>query len=80
MNNDQVLEKIQGIARDVIGDDDIQLSFESKPEDIDGWDSLNHVQIVVEVQEQFDVKFSALEMLSWDTVGDMCATVVSKLK
>ena len=39
--------------------------------DVEGWDSLNHVTLVVTLEEQFDVKFTTREVMGWQNVGQM---------
>lgn len=80
MDKKEVLEKVQDIFRDVLDNDDIELRTENTADDIENWDSLNHIQIVAEIQDFYKIKFSAREMISWDNVGDMCESILSKLQ
>lgn len=79
MEKNEILAKLQDIFRDVLDNEDITISFESCADDYDEWDSLAHVQLVAEIQKSMNIKFTAREMISWDTVGDMCETIQSKL-
>ena len=79
MNNNEILAKLQVIFCDILDNEDISLSFESSADDIAESDSLTHVQLVSEIQKEFNIKFTAREMISWDTVGDMCNTIQSKI-
>ena len=79
MNKNQILEEVQEIFRDVLDNEEIVLNENTVADDVEGWDSLAHVQLVSEIQKKFGIKFSAKEMISWDTVGDMCKTIQSKL-
>lgn len=71
MEREEILLKIQEIFRDVLDNEDIVLSNDSKAEDIDEWDSLSHIQLIVAIEKAFGVKFTAKEMMSWKTVGDV---------
>lgn len=71
MNRQEILSKLQSVYRDILDDENIVLTEETTAEDIEEWDSLTHVQIVAEIQKEFDVKFSAKEMLLWENVGDI---------
>ncbi len=71
MNRQEILSKLQTVYRDILDDESIVLTEETTAEDIEEWDSLTHVQIVAEIQKEFDVKFSAKEMLLWENVGDI---------
>ena len=79
MNNNEILAKLQVIFCDILDNEDISLSFESCADDIEEWDSLTHIQLVSEIQKDFNIKFTAKEMISWDTIGDMCNTIQSKI-
>ena len=71
MNRQEILSTLQSVYRDILDDENIVLTEETTAEDIEEWDSLTHVQIVAEIQKEFDVKFSAKEMLLWENVGDI---------
>ncbi len=79
MKKEEILKKLEDIFRDILDNEDIELTEETTADDILEWDSLTHIQLVVEIQEYYNMKFSASEMISWDNVGDMCETILSKL-
>ncbi len=79
MEKHDILKEINNIVCDILGDEEIVLSFSTTTDDIEGWDSLNHIQIISEIQHKFNIKFSALEMISWDNVGDLCDSIFIKL-
>ena len=78
MDKMEILNSLQRIVRDVLDREDIMLSYDMTTEYVDGWDSLVHAQIIFSVQEELGIKFSAKEMISWDTIGDMCDTIYAK--
>jgi acyl carrier protein len=80
MNFDQVLAEVTGIFRDILDDDAVVLNYKSTADQIEGWDSLSHIQIVVAVENHFDVKFTSLEVQNFENVGQMCDAVVAKAK
>ena len=71
MERKEILEKLQTVYRDILDDEEIVLTEEKTADDIEDWDSITHVQIVAEIQTVFDVKFSAKEILLWESVGDI---------
>ena len=71
MDRQEILQKLQIVYRDILDDEKIVLTEETTADDIENWDSLTHVQIVAEIQKVFGVKFSAKEMLLWESVGDI---------
>jgi len=62
MNRDEIRAKLQDVFRDFFGDDAIALTESMTNEDIDGWDSVSHIQLVFEIEETFDVMFPAEEI------------------
>lgn len=78
MKNEKVLAEIQTIVRDVIDDDTILLSNDLLLSEIDGWDSLSHVQIVVSLESKFGIQFLSKEILSWNTIEDIVSSIVAK--
>lgn len=80
MTHTEVLEKVQEFVRDAIDRENIILSPEMTADDVQGWDSLIHIQIIAAIQSHFKIKFSALEMISWSNVGELCDTIISKLQ
>jgi acyl carrier protein len=75
----EILEEITEIFRDVLDNDEIVLRENTTADDIEEWDSLNHIQLVVSIEKHFHVKFPTNEIQKWKRVGDMCASVHSKL-
>ena len=74
----EILSQVQDIFRDILDDEDIILNPETTADDIDDWDSLSHVQLVVAIEKHFNIKFTSREILSWSNVGDMIATIATK--
>lgn len=78
MNKYEILAKLQEIFRDVLDDEDIELTFDTTADDIDEWDSLTHVQLVVAIEKEFKIKFTSKEILAWSDVEDLVNSVVGK--
>ena len=78
MERNEVLARVQEVFRDVLDDEDIVLSDATTADDIEEWDSLSHIQLVVAVEKAFHVKFSSKEILSWKNVGEMVDCILSK--
>lgn len=79
MEKDEILVKLQDIFRDILDDEDIVLTFQTKADDIEGWDSLAHVQIVVAVSQEFGVKFSSTEIMNWPNIDSLVECIINKL-
>jgi len=78
MDKNSLLKEVNGIFIEVLDNEDIQLSFETQAKDVEDWDSLNHIQLVVAIEKHFKIKFTSLEIQGWKNVGDMLDTVLAK--
>ena len=72
------LERLQEVIRDVFDDEDIVIGEETTADDIEGWDSLIHVVLVVAVQDEFGVKFSIAETSALKNIGDFVKLIENK--
>jgi acyl carrier protein len=59
---DETMVRLQGVLREVFGDDTLEVTETTTAHDVDGWDSLAHVNIVIAVEKRFKVKFAAAEI------------------
>jgi len=78
MNKDEILQKLTGIFREELDNNDINLTTESTAEDIEEWDSLSHIQLIVAVEKAFGIRFTSSEIQSWNNVGEMIESINSK--
>ena len=76
----QVKEELQGVFRDVFDDDTISLFDEMTAADIEDWDSLTHVQLIVAIEKHFGLKFTSAEIMKLKNVGEMIELIERKLK
>ncbi len=75
---DGILMKLTEVFRDVFADDSLVLSREMTAMDIDGWDSLAHITLMLSVQRAFRVRLSALETSQLRNVGALVELLHSK--
>ena len=59
--------------------DEVELTDATTADDIEEWDSLSHVQLVVAIEKAFGVKFTALEIMKWKNVGELVDSIAQKL-
>lgn len=59
-------------------DDDINIAPEMTANDIDGWDSLSHVNLIVAIEIKFNIRFSQKELLTFKNVGDLLRSIQNK--
>lgn len=79
MTLEEVIAKFQEIFIDVLDNEDITLKYETTAADIDEWDSLTNIQIVVAIEKFFKVRFSSSEIESFKNVGEMCEATLKKI-
>ncbi len=73
------LEKLNGIFRTVFDNDEINIRPETTAGDVDGWDSLSHVNLILAVEKGFGIRFTQRELLTFKNVGDLLQSIDSKL-
>jgi acyl carrier protein len=79
MERNEILEKVQDVFREELELDDLVLADETTADDVEEWDSLSHVQLVVALEKTFGIKFTSREILSWDNIGDLVDCIGKKL-
>lgn len=78
MDKNQILEEVQEIFREVLDNEEIVLANETTADDIEEWDSLTHIQLIVAIEKHFKIKFTSKEILSWQNVGEMIDCIATK--
>ena len=73
------LETLNQIFVMVFDDEDIKLTPDMTANDVDGWDSLSHVNLIVAVENKFGIKFNQKELLTFKNVGDLLNSIESKI-
>ncbi len=71
MTEKMIYEKVNEIFQDVFDDDTIRVVSSTTSADIDGWDSLVHVNLVVSIEKSFGIKFNMEEVSAMKNVGNM---------
>ena len=79
MDRKIIMEKIQDIFRDVFDDEELVVEDSTSSDDIEEWDSLSHIQLVVAVEKTFGRKLTSKEILSWVDVGESADAIYAKL-
>ena len=74
------LETLTEVFCMVFDDPEIVLTPQTTADDIDGWDSLSHINLIVAVANRFNVRFKPKEVLSFKNVGNLACCVESKLE
>ena len=75
----EVLKTLNDIFQEVTDDTSAILKRDTTAQDVDDWDSLNHITFIVAIEKHFKVKFTSAEIRAWMNVGDMCDAIAHKL-
>ena len=78
MSTEAIYAKLTALFHDVFDDDTIQVTPELTADDVDEWDSLSHIRLVLAVEKQFGLKFSAAEVGRLKNVGEFVALIEAK--
>jgi acyl carrier protein len=79
MENNELIDRITSIFREVFDDDSLILNENMNASDIDEWDSLTHIRLIVSHEIEFGVKFSIIEVGDLENVGEFINLLESKL-
>jgi len=73
-------ETLNGIFREVFDDDSIMITPEMTSNDIEGWDSLSHVNLILVIETRFGIRFTQRDMVSLKNVGDLINCIQKRLE
>lgn len=79
MDNQKILAKLTPVFRDVFDDDRIALTSGMTARDVDGWDSVGNIRLMVTIEGEFRIKFDVGEFQEFRNVGDLVAGVARRL-
>ena len=79
MEKSEIFSQVTEIFRDVLDNEEIVLADTTTANDIEEWDSLSHIQLIVAIEKDFKIKFTSAEILSWKNVGEMIDNISKKL-
>ena len=79
MNKETITKELNAIFQRVFSDEDISIFEEMTADDVDEWDSLNHINLIIEVERDFKVKFSNAEIARLENVGDLISLISRKV-
>jgi acyl carrier protein len=77
-NSDDIIQDLQIIFSDVLDLPDLCLTAESSAKNVEGWDSLAHVTLVVAIEKRYNIKFALAELRNLKNVGEMADLIIKK--
>jgi acyl carrier protein len=78
MSLDSIFDRLTPVLRDVFDNDNIVATPDLTAHRVEGWDSLGHVRLVLEIEREFSLRFSAPEIASLKNVGELAALIEKK--
>lgn len=79
MDRDEIFKELNEVFRDVFDDESIVVTDETTADDIEDWDSLEHINLLAAVEQQFGVKFNMGQIVTLQNVGEMVDLIESMI-
>lgn len=79
MTREEVFEKLNEVFQDVFDDEDIEVTDTTTADDIEDWDSLEHINLIVAVENCFGIKFNMGEVTTMKNVGAMADIIMERI-
>ena len=76
MSREEVFEKLDQVFQDVFDDESLHVTDETTAADVDGWDSLEHIDLMASVERAFGIRFSMGEITRMKNVGEMADLIL----
>lgn len=78
MDRLDILKTIQDLLVEITDNEELVINEESSPATTEDWDSLTHFNLVMELQNEYGIKFGAAEIQGWKNVGDIITSIENK--
>ncbi|MBR5765683.1 MAG: acyl carrier protein [Lachnospiraceae bacterium] len=79
MSREEIMEKVNEIFRDVFDDDTLIITDSTNSDDIEDWDSLEHISLIISMEKEFNMKFDIKEVNKLENVGQMVDMIRDKM-
>ena len=80
MTRKELFDGVQDIFRDIFDEDGMVIEDKTSSDDIEDWDSLNHINLVSAIEKEFEIRFALGELMALKDVGAMIDLMIEKLK
>lgn len=74
-----LINELQEIFRDIFDEDDLVLTADMSADDIEDWDSLTHMQLIIAIEKKYNIKFTTDEIIEANNVGEFVHILEGKL-
>lgn len=79
MNREEIFRKLDEIFQDVFDDETIHVTDATTADDVEDWDSLEHINLVVAIENEFGIKFNMGEVTTMKNVGEMVDKIIERI-
>jgi acyl carrier protein len=80
VNNQEVLQCLTEIFREVFDSDAIVVTNDTTAADIEGWDSFNHINLIIAVENRLNIRFQVAEVEELRNVGELARVIEKKMR
>lgn len=77
MGREELFDRINAVFRDVFDDETLIVNDQTTADDIEDWDSLEHINLVSAIEKEFGIKFSMAQVVTMKNVGEMADIILS---
>lgn len=78
MERNEIIFQLNEIFEDIIDEGTVTLKEETTAKDVDGWDSLTNIQLIVAIEKSFNIRFTSEEITNWKNIGEMIDSLILK--
>ena len=78
MKFSEIILKVNDVFKDVFDDENLIIDRNTSSDNIEDWDSLNHIILVVEIEKKLSIRFNSGEISTFKNVGEMCDAILKK--
>jgi len=75
---DEILEQLNDIFLQVFKDEKINISYNTTSEDVQGWDSFSNIELILDIESKFDIRFDLKELANMRNVGQLAEYILDK--
>lgn len=79
MTEEEIHRKLTGVFRDVFDEPTLEIRGDTTADDVEAWDSLTHINLIVAVEKAFGVSFTTREVLKLANVGDLLRLIAARV-
>lgn len=80
MSREEILEKINEVFREAFDNESLVMKEETTAADVEGWDSLKHISLIEAIEDEFDIRFTMVEVNGMKNVGEMASIIAERIK